>query len=711
MKLSLRVTLTTTLLTMIVLTVAAVGYNAHRNARFTAEDLSSQILDQYSRLIDSRIDSLLETADRQGRMDSGLLRDLKFDDQAFARLTHYWLEVLKVHPRMSRESLGLEATGEWAFVRRLSDGKLAIGELRRDPSTGRMDLKDYWPDQYPSHPFQVRHDAQDQDPRKRSWYIAAKQAGRQIWSRAYVFEGIEGIGHVPGVSCTTPIYDKDGSLRGVMTSSFDVIALCNYLRELKVGKNGFAFVVEVHEDGDRRVIAHPDPKILVRPSARHQVGEMELVPPVDLADARVGDFLREVPAKLDLASPSEVKKIAFKHGGISYLGAFRCLSTPGGPSWLICTVLPEDDVLARVHSSNRETQQIGLAILVAAMLVALFVSAEVARPLERVVRETGKIGRFEVEARPVAHSLIREVDNLARVVEETKTGLRSFGKFVPADVIRQMIASGQEATLGGERRRMTVFFCDLANFTTLAEKLPPEELVVQMGDYFARFSADIVAGGGTVDKYIGDAIMAFWGAPKPSEDHATAACLVALRNQVAIEDLRRKWRAEGKPELTARIGIMTGEAVVGNVGSPARLNYTAMGDVVNLASRLEGLGKVYGTRILVGEPTYREAGHAVIARAVDRVSVKGKTEGMLIYELLAARDEARPDIEELANLSDRALAHYQDREWEEALAIFEEIGRLKPGDGPSRVMADRCRAFLESPPADDWDGVYRMATK
>ena len=246
--------------------------------------------------------------------------------------------------------------------------------------------------------------------------------------------------------------------------------------------------------------------------------------------------------------------------------------------------MPERDVMARVDRSNRETSLIGLAILAVASAVGLIVSAQVARPLERVVRQTAHIGRFEVEARPVAHSIIEEVDHLARVVEETKTGLRSFGKFVPAALIRQMLATGREAELGGERRRLTISFCDLANFTTLAEHLPPEDLVVQMGDYFGRFSDDIAAEGGTVDKYIGDAIMAFWGAPSPSEDHAASACRAALRNQETLGQLHRLWRVDGKPRLFARIGIMTGDAVVGNVGSPARLNYTAMGDPVNLAS-------------------------------------------------------------------------------------------------------------------------------
>jgi adenylate cyclase len=178
-----------------------------------------------------------------------------------------------------------------------------------------------------------------------------------------------------------------------------------------------------------------------------------------------------------------------------------------------------------------------------------------------------------------------------------------------------------------------------------------------------------------------------------------------------LEELRTRWRLEGKPELFARVGIQTGEVIVGNIGSEVRLNYTVMGDTVNLASRLEGLGKVYGTNILIGEPTYLEAGDRIIARVVDRVTVKGKTEGMLVYELLAMSSASRPDLEELAGLSTRAFEAYQARDWESALDFFDEIARLRPGDGPSNVLARRARGFLESPPVDAWDGVYKMAGK
>ncbi len=258
---------------------------------------------------------------------------------------------------------------------------------------------------------------------------------------------------------------------------------------------------------------------------------------------------------------------------------------------------------------------------------------------------------------------------------------------------------------------MTVSFCDLANFTTLSERISPEELVLQLGDYFGPLSADIQATGGTVDKYIGDAIMAFWGAPTLSLDHAASACEAALRNQASLEALRHRWRSEDRPELFARVGIQTGDVIVGNIGGEARFNYTVMGDPVNTASRLEGLGRHYGRRSSSARRPSGRLARPWSPGSFDRVSVKGKSGGMLVYELLGMKGDPRPWLEDLAELSDLAFRSYAEREWALALSMFEEIDRLHPGDGPARVLARRCRDLLEGPPSESWDGVHRMASK
>ncbi len=721
MKLTLRATLTTILVSLLLLTMGAFGVSFVRNARFTAENLSSQILDQNSRMVDFQINELLHVANEQGRTNQKLLQSGTFRTDRFAEFSRYWLDVMEVHPRLARLSLGIEATGEWFLIDR-PGGKPALHELLRNSTTGKLEYRSYRPEDYPKTPYFTDLDQPLTDPRLRPWYAQARATRRQVWSETYVLYSPKGEPKLPGITCATPILGENGTLIGVLGASFDVVGLSTYLRGLDIGTNGYAFVVEYRNDGSRRVVAHKDPKILIRKPTQPQPLEsepptiegtpnFELVPTRELADRRVPAFLDQVPAGITPSHMKGVKRITFEHEGVRYLGAYSCLSSGETPDWLICILMPENDVLAKVYASNRMTFGIGVLILVVAIIIGLYVSAQVARPLERIALATEAIGRIELEPAPVAHSIVKEVDRLAEAVEQTKTSLRSFRKYVPAELIHLFHSTGLEAGLGGERRRLTISFCDIANFTTISEQLPPEELVRHLADYFGPLSADVTATSGTVDKYIGDAIMAYWGAPAPNLDHASLACESALRNQASLRELRARWRVEGKPELFGRVGIHTGDVIVGNIGSEARLNYTVMGDPVNLASRLEGLGKVYGTSILIGEATYLEAKSRIVARVVDRVTVQGKTEGMLVYELLAMKSEGRTDLEELALIASKALEAYQAREWEPAVEFFDEIARIRPGDGPSAVLARRCRAYLEAPPAESWDGVHKMVGK
>ena len=201
-----------------------------------------------------------------------------------------------------------------------------------------------------------------------------------------------------------------------------------------------------------------------------------------------------------------------------FLGSYHCLSSKLTPDWLICIAVPEADLLGRVEQNNRVTLVIGVCVFAVAILISLYLAAQIARPLEELAKETAAIGRFEVESRPVVHSMVREVDSLGAAIEEMKTGLRSFRKYVPADLVRSLLASKQEAGLGGECRTVTICFCDIVNFTEFAERTTPQELVEHLRDYLSLLSARISEAGGTVDKYIGDAVMAFWGAPAGTPD-------------------------------------------------------------------------------------------------------------------------------------------------------------------------------------------------
>ena len=263
---------------------------------------------------------------------------------------------------------------------------------------------------------------------------------------------------------------------------------------------------------------------------------------------------------------------------------------------------------------------------------------------------------------------------------------------------------------GGEVKELTVMFSDIRDFTTLSEGLTPDDLVHLLNQYLSAMTDILFRNLGTLDKYIGDAIMAFWGSPYPQQDHAYSACRCALDMIAALEELNRKWVAEGRRPISIGIGLNTGPVNVGNMGSDKRLAWTVMGDNVNLASRLEGLTKQYRSRVIISESTYSQVADQFVAREVDRIRVKGKKQPVLIYELLAPMSE-RKDYAGLLAQFNEALELYRSQNWPEAAAKFGELLVTYPDDGPTQVLLQRCLEFMEEAPEPDWDGVYVMKSK
>jgi len=255
-----------------------------------------------------------------------------------------------------------------------------------------------------------------------------------------------------------------------------------------------------------------------------------------------------------------------------------------------------------------------------------------------------------------------------------------------------------------------VMFSALRGFTTFSEALDPETLEHLLNEYLTVMSDVIFKYEGTIDKYMGDAIMAFWGAPQHQPDHAALACRAALEMVTALEQLNARWADEGRPPLAMGIGINTGIMKVGNMGSNSRFDYTVLGDAVNLASRLEGLNKEYGTTLIVSKATLGATGGAFHQRFLDLVAVKGKREPVEVYEIL---DAEAPGIHAGPALRayDEGIVLYRDRDWLGAAAKFQEALRMSPDDGPSAVYLLRCEELMRDPPSVDWDGVYVMTRK
>ena len=288
---------------------------------------------------------------------------------------------------------------------------------------------------------------------------------------------------------------------------------------------------------------------------------------------------------------------------------------------------------------------------------------------------------------------------------------RMFAQYMSETVISHLLEHPEKLQLGGERRRVTLFFSDLAGFTTLSERLAPEAVVALLNDYLSRMTEIILDEEGVVDKFEGDAIMAFWGAPLDQEDQAARACRAALRQQAALKDLNRSFSQGGLPPLKIRIGLHTGEAIVGNLGSQMRFDYTVIGDTVNLASRLEGLNKFYGTTIMASETTVLECGGAVEFRELDLVAVKGRETPVTVYEVLAPQGEMPPERAALRGSFALGLDLYRRGRFRQAAAAFNAVLEQSPEDGPSQTFLNRCQQLQAAPPPAPWDTVFRPDAK
>jgi adenylate cyclase len=288
---------------------------------------------------------------------------------------------------------------------------------------------------------------------------------------------------------------------------------------------------------------------------------------------------------------------------------------------------------------------------------------------------------------------------------------RLFSQYMSEVLVRELEENPQRATLGGNRRMITIFFSDLADFTALSEQLEPEEIVSLLNMYFTEMSQIILDTQGVIDKYQGDGIMAFWGAPIELADHAAYACRAALACSKRMETINKRLGGRDLPPLQMRIGLHSGEAVVGNMGSNQRFDYTVIGDNVNLASRLEGANKKFGTQIIVSEATYGLAREKVEARELDQIAVKGKQRPIRIFELAGEKDEISPEFRRARRWFEKGLHQYREKRFDEAIELFRKVLAANPTDGPARVFLERCHQLVQRPPASDWDGILRLTEK
>jgi adenylate cyclase len=539
-----------------------------------------------------------------------------------------------------------------------------------------------------------RSEAVSYDPRVRPWYGVAITRPGIASSGVYIFSGTG----QPGLTLSRRVEGQGGKLLGVFGIDIALAQLSGFLAEAEVGRNGLVFII----DADGKLIGHPDPR---RVTTQNGSG-ISVARAVASEDWRIADAIR-------LRSQGLGDQFEARLGpeGKYYNTSFTPLLSEFGEGWTLAVLVDEEEYLGRIRRGRTEILLAGTLLMLVAALLVMRSSRLITGPIEALIDETHQIRRFELQGGVKVGSRIIEIGELAGAVANMKTSLRSFGRYVPKEVVRVIVSSGHAISLEGERRPLTVMFSDLVGYSLATEHLPPEEVLERLSRYLDAMCKPIRRHHGTIDKFIGDSIMAIWNAPQPDVDHVANGCRTLLACQQASHKLNQSFIEAGLPPLRTRFGLHTGLAVVGNVGPLSRMQYTALGSMVNLASRIEGLNKHFGTELLVTGEVEASVADCFLFRPLGRVVAAGMTDPIAVFQLLAARADIPGQAIALCRKWEEAFAAYGARDWRQAEAALEAFLSSYPNDGPALTLLRLCHSYVTMPPDDSWDGVLRFSSK
>ena len=509
------------------------------------------------------------------------------------------------------------------------------------------------------------------DPRPRLWYRQTAEDGKLIITDPEVFAALGLI----GFTVAAPIY-AGSKVSGVAAADITLDGLSRFLSERKISPGTLSYIL----DTQGGVLGNSD----LAKTYTNDDGQVSLQHITSLAN--------QLPAIGYSARPHDSEKsYSFSYGGMQYVASCSMLPVRFGKSWQLFTVTPLSDFTGAFDRNNELLLFWGLIAIGAEILIIYFLSAVVSSPLERLAHKVARIEDLGTHELPALHSSIAEISVLSKAIDTLGATVKSFAAFVPVGLVRQLLNSDHKLVLGGHSRFLTIFFSDLEAFSTLSEAVPTQELMMRVSAYLEIVTKAVNDEAGTIDKFIGDGVMAFWGAPALLEDHAWRACVAALRIRQGMDELNERWQREELRTLNIRIGIHSDAVLVGNIGSHERMGYTVIGDGVNVAARLEGINKEYGTRICISHSVFKEAGERLCVRPIDDVVVKGRRGKIAIYELMGAYGaypELEPDPATVRLCRLTRLAHEALVVDDVALALsrYQEILAEFPGDTVSREL-------------------------
>lgn len=676
---------------LMVVTVASVGYNAYRRASEISLNLSADIIGEMSEKIVNRTERIFEGArsilETNAVLFSGQGPPLS-RDQVF-RL--FWRQ-LEIEPQL--ESVyAADPSGNFLQVREqpqivtrfidVSGERTVEGLIYRN--------RDY-------EPIAHINGGGLYDPRDTNWYIGATAAqGNLYWSSLYRFSGTAML----GFTAAKAVYRQDGTLLTVVGVDIALERLSEFLAEQRGTRDSVALIVDRHGN----LVAFPY-QLILRERADRKGGD-DLYKVDELADAWLVDAYASLrngggsgTGGTDAVQAPAGRGRAIREGyavtrsqGVRYIAHTHRFPANWSEGWQLVVVVPEASLLSAASRMLSESVVISLILLISAVFLVSLLAFRLFEPMRRLVHNTELVKQLRLsEVQPVA-SRFREIQAMDRAICSMRQGLQSLSKFVPAAIARDLIQTGKEAKLGAEVVQITLFVCAMAEFSSFCCSLPPERITAILSILLDRFTRIVLRHRGTIDNYLGESILAFWGAPVAMGDGPERACRVALQCMRAEEDLHQE-----QPELfpidTRNVfAIHFGRAIVGNIGSETRMNYTAIGDSVELAWALKQLNRRYGTRIIVSEPVRAVVADEFWMRRLDVIPLSGGTEELAIYELLGERGvPLAADVQAFVRRYEQGLADLVAGRWDAAQPVFEALADEYPADASVRLMAMRCAA-------------------
>jgi adenylate cyclase len=497
------------------------------------------------------------------------------------------------------------------------------------------------------------------DVREYPWYTTIKKWPDSRWDNTIIAGTDE-----KALSFVVPEFDDNNQFYGALRIVISWNKLVNLINLQKVGKSGWAFLF--YKNGD-----------LIAPAPGNAIDKEFII--------------KKIREKID-GTKNFNQQIALKVDDKSYIVNLYNIPIGYEFGWELGIVVPLDDIFGPFLMIERQRDLLSLSLLALFGVAIYYLSGIISYPITRVAKQVDLIKNFNFEESEGIKSRIWEIVTLTNSVKSMRSALSLFAKYIPLEVVRAVLKSKEDHfEIKTDRRDMTMLFSDIENFTTISESLSSENLIRNLSEYFGIFSKIIHKNEGTIDKYIGDSMMAFWNAPMHVLDHGEKACLTALEFLKCTHN-----KNDSNPLLKnrTRFGIHSGEVLVGNIGTEERLNYTVIGNAVNTASRLENLCKIYGSNILISESTHEKIGLRFITRPIDYIVVKGRTRGITIYELIGLREEnkkisATEDEIKLAEEFTLGFQAFQTGKHEQAKTIFKRINELFPEDTVTKIYLEK----------------------